>query len=113
MVGTASSFGYCHIKNRHLQVQGVPDFKVGTASQFFWTYTEKGFMDNVVLPVLNGSDELLYTNISNRRYKVLYLSRENNRVHVYIHKGSDWAGYSDYDWVVVTSYPWFRGEPIR
>lgn len=109
LVGTNSGFGYCHIKERHLKVTGMVDYSYNGASQFYGPYTAKGMM-NLAMKVINGTPDLIPTKDPNRKVKILYNKFEMNNIEVYIHRGSNWAGYSNYDWIIVTAYPRFVGN---
>ena len=108
LTGTTSSYGYCHIKDRHMQVSGLPDYSKDGVSQFFGAYTALGMME-LVMNVIDGTTVLHDTDNPHRKYKQTYISSlERNDVRVVIHRGSDWGGgYSNFDWIVVTAYPVF------
>lgn len=110
LVGNTSSYGYCHIKNRHMRINGLPNFSTPDgASQFVGAYTALGMME-LAMQVIDGTTVLHDTNNPNRKYKQVYISSfERNDVRIVIHKGSDWgSGYSNYDWIIVTAYPVFK-----
>ncbi|MFJ3389476.1 hypothetical protein [Lysinibacillus sp. NPDC086135] len=87
-----------------MQVTGMDDLTIGNASQFWGSYSALGMMD-LVMQVVDGTTVLKPTSNPNRKTKQTYISLESNNVLVVLHKGSDWAGYGKYDWVVISAYP--------
>ncbi|POZ56346.1 hypothetical protein LYSIN_01129 [Lysinibacillus sphaericus] len=112
LYGDSPTFGYCHIKDRHMQITGMDDLTIGNASQFWGSYSALGMMD-LVMQVVDGTTVLKPTNDPNRKTKQTYISLESNNVLVVLHKGSDWAGYGKYDWVVISAYPVFVPNHAR
>lgn len=106
MPGGNSSYGYCHIVERHMVQPSVSPVSVNGASQFRKLYSEAELMDYVLMDVINTQTKLVYTS-STRAYKEIYNMYEGKTVRVILHKGSDWSGLTNYDWVVVSAYPVF------
>lgn len=111
--GDALKYGYCHIRDVHMQLTGLINYSVGDKSQFWGSYTPLGMM-NLVMDVIDGTTVLKDTTVSpHRKYKQVYIKGERNDVRVVIHRGSDWTGGSAYDWVVVSAYPVFVPNHAR
>ncbi len=99
-------YGYCHIRERHMKKPSVKPIQINGASQFSKFYGEKELMDSVLMDVINTQSKIVYMSPV-RAYKQIYNSHEGRQVRVILHKGSDWGGYHQYDWVIVSAYPVF------
>ncbi|MGE7840149.1 hypothetical protein ACQKNX_05090 [Lysinibacillus sp. NPDC093712] len=100
------NYGYCHIFERHMaNANGTKKYDKNGASQFMYARFSASTMD-VIMEAINGTTNLV-TEQDGKYSKTAWSKTEQQNVKVILRRGSDMTGYSAYDWVVITAYPYF------
>lgn len=111
-LGQFTNYGYCHtFKGHMLNSNGNKKYSklIGGEykSQFQYPRYPETTMD-IVMNVVNGTTTLTcQTNKPTRCTKEAKSNLEGQNVRVVLERGSNFANYSNYKWVVITAYPFW------
>lgn len=107
--GQFKNYGYCHVYSGHMKLadntkNNVEYIGGKYKSQFQYASFPSKAM-TIAMEVINTDKSLEGT--GTRRTKEIYSPTEGQRVKVVLHQGSDFSGFSSYDWVIISMYPVF------